>query len=105
MNSSEARIKNRILNGAVWLITNSYGWCMQFGKNYDPQSYERHLRLYEQLVDQARSLGIKEDECLQTESGLKVSEMSDDLILVYLCKSMLKNRNMGTTASNLLKKI
>ncbi|RMD71461.1 MAG: hypothetical protein D6822_02830 [Cyanobacteria bacterium J149] len=102
--SFDEKLCKRILNGAVWLITHSYGWCQQYGKVYDPKKYVAHLHLYERLVDKAKEKGMSEEKCLQITSGLKVSEMSEDLILVYLCESNLKSRNKSNTVSKLYKK-
>ncbi len=85
-------IKSRIQKGAFWLITNSSSWCKQYKKKYDHKKYVAHLKLYESLVNSAKAQGIDEEDCLKISSDLKVSEMSDDMVVVYLCGKEVKSR-------------
>jgi hypothetical protein len=63
-NYQESNLKTRICNGYIWLQNNQ-----------NDKNYPKALELYEELVDKARELGIKEKDCWP------VSTMSDNEIL------------------------
>ena len=54
----------RIRNGYTWLKLNSEQACELKGEQYNEDKWIRHLKMYEQLVDQAKAMGIEEQDCL-----------------------------------------
>lgn len=73
-------IAQRIRNGYTWLKLNSEQACELKSEQYDEAKWIRHLKMYEQLVDQARAMGIEEQDCLPQV----VDDMTHDEVLAEM---------------------
>ena len=67
-----SKLMNRIRLGRIWLQ-----------ENHEHNYYEKHLKLYEDLVDEADVLGIRERDCWE-HKPTTVGELSDKEIIKEL---------------------
>jgi hypothetical protein len=81
------RILIRIRRGKAWLETNCKTTCLDYGRPYDPNKFESHLKFYEELVTEAIKRGHTEEEAWTYKlADTPLAEHTDEELLCVLFK-------------------